>query len=201
VYGGATWTEGLGGQYGTALKFDGGDQAYVEVGDFTIEGATSFSVWAYKENLGNWQRVFDFGDGPNSHNLMLANRWTTNEAEWSIRRGPTNRTLVVQDFWTLNEWQHVVASVDDSGLMKLYRNGVLRGAFLRNGHLPEAISRTKQYVGKSNWGNHLLGMIDDLRVYDRAISLDEVEQIYGGDLQQYLVLGGEDPTVTSILGR
>jgi hypothetical protein len=200
VYGGATWTEGLGGQYGTALKFDGGGQAYVEVGDFTIEGATSFSVWAYKENLGNWQRVFDFGDGPNSHNLMLANRWTTNEAEWSIRRGPTNRTLVVQDFWTLNEWQHVVASVDDSGLMKLYRNGVLRGAFLRNGHLPEAISRTKQYVGKSNWGNHLLGMIDDLRVYDRAISLDEVEQIYGGDLQQYLVLGGEDPTVTLFWG-
>ena len=126
VYGGATWTEGLGGQYGTALKFDGGDQAYVEVGDFMIEGATSFSAWVYKENLGNWQRVFDFGDGPNSHNLTLANRWTTNEAEWGIRRGPTNRTLVVQDFWTLNEWQHVVASVDDSGLMKLYRNGVLR---------------------------------------------------------------------------
>ena len=107
VYGGATWTEGLGGQYGTALKFDGGDQAYVEVGDFMIEGATSFSAWVYKENLGNWQRVFDFGDGPNSHNLTLANRWTTNEAEWGIRRGPTNRTLVVQDFSTLNEWQHV----------------------------------------------------------------------------------------------
>jgi hypothetical protein len=100
----------------------------------------------------------------------------------------------------LNEWQHVVASVDDSGLMKLYRNGELRGALL--GHLPQAISRTRQYVGKSNWGGNLefLGMIDDLRVYDRAITQNEVEQIYGGDLQQYLVLGGEDPTVTIFWG-
>jgi len=107
---------------------------------------------------------------------------------------------VVQDFWTLNEWQHVVATVDDSGLMKLYRNGELRGAIL--GHLPQSITRTQQYVGKSNWGNdsELLGMIDDLRVYDRSISLDEVEQIYNGDLQQEVVLGGEDPLVTLYWG-
>ena len=200
VFGGATWTEGLGGQFGTALKFDGSDLAYLEVGDFRIEGATSFSAWVYKENLGNWQRVFDFGNGAGVHNLLLANRGTLNEAEWSIRRGGTNRSLVVQDFWTLNEWQHVVATVDDSGLMKLYRNGELRGAIL--GHIPQSITRTQQYVGKSNWGNdsELLGMIDDLRVYDRSISLDEVEQIYNGDLQQEVVLGGEDPLVTLYWG-
>ena len=44
MYGGATWTDGLGGQFGTALKFDGSNQAYVEVGDFSIEGATSLQV-------------------------------------------------------------------------------------------------------------------------------------------------------------
>ena len=64
------------------------------------------------------------------HNLLLANRWTSNEAEWSIRRGGTNRSLVVQDFWELNQWQHVVATVDDSGLMKLYSNGELKGSIL-----------------------------------------------------------------------
>ena len=64
------------------------------------------------------------------------------------------------------------------------------------------VLRTQQYVGKSNWGNdsELLGMIDDLRVYDRSISLDEVEQIYNGDLQQEVVLGGEDPLVTLYWG-
>ena len=37
-------------------------------------------------------------------------------------------------------------------------------------------------------------------VYDRSISLDEVEQIYNGDLQQEVVLGGEDPLVTLYWG-
>ena len=56
----------------------------MEVGDFRIEGATSFTGWVYKENLGNFQRMFDFGNGAGSHNLLLANRWTGTEAEWSI---------------------------------------------------------------------------------------------------------------------
>ena len=65
---------------------------------------------------------------------------------------------------------------------------------------PEAnISRTKQYVGKSNWGNNLLGMIDDLRVYDRRYHWTRLKN-FTGDLQQYVLLGGEDPTVTLFWG-
>ena len=127
LFSGVTWTEGMGGSYNSALQFDGGSLAYVDVGDFRIEGAVSFSAWVLKENLGNWQRVFDFANGPENHNLLLANRGNTNEAEWSIRRGSNNRSLIVQDFWRLNSWQHVVATVNDSGLMKLYRDGELKG--------------------------------------------------------------------------
>ena len=160
VFGGATWTDGKGGQFGTALKFDGSNLAYVKAGGFRIEGATSFSGWVYKENLGNWQRMFDFGNGPDNHNLLVANRWTTNQAEWAIRRGANNRGLVVQDFWKLNEWQHVVASVDDFGLMKLYSNGQLKGSYL--GHLPQGLIRNNHYIGRSNWGEaNFLGMMDD----------------------------------------
>ena len=190
MYGGAIWTDGLGGQFGTALKFDGSNQAYVE---WVISVLKCYQLCrlGYKENLGNWQRMFDFANGPGDHNLLLANRWTSNEAEWSIRRGGTNRSLVVQDFWELNQWQHVVATVDDSGLMKLYSNGELKGSYL--GHLPQGVTRTRQYVGRSNWGNdwYFMGMIDDLRVYDRAISRDEVETIYSGDLEKTVILGGE----------
>ena len=43
----------------------------------------SFSAWVLKENLGNWQRVFDFANGPENHNLLLANRGNTNEVNGS----------------------------------------------------------------------------------------------------------------------
>ena len=84
--------------------------------------------------------------------------------------------------------------------MKLYSNAQLKGSYL--GHLPQSVTRTRQYSGKSNWDNDLefWGMMDDFRVYDRAITLSEVEQIYQGDLEQSITLGGEDPKVTLYWG-
>ena len=52
VFGGATWTPGMGGAFGTALDFDGSNQAYVRAGSMRISGATSFTAWVYKRNLG-----------------------------------------------------------------------------------------------------------------------------------------------------
>ena len=92
--------------------------------------------------------MFDFGNGAdNNDNLLVANRGTSSEVEWGIRRGAGNIGLVAQDFWTLNEWQHVVATVDESSVMKIYRNGQLMGS--RLGHLPrnvadESVHRSKQ---------------------------------------------------------
>ena len=198
VFDGASWTDGRGGQFGKALDFNGGNLAYVQVGSFQIGGAMSFSGWTYKRNLGNWQRMVDFGNGTND-NLLLANRWSTNQLEWGIRRGGDNRALVVQDFWMLNEWQHAVATVDDSSVMKVYRNGQLMGSMI--GHLPRTRSRVNQFVGRSNWNDaYFDGMMDDLRVYDRAVSQNEVGQIYAGDLEQTVTLGGEDPTITLFWG-
>ena len=136
----------MGGQWGNALRFDGGSQAYLQTGSFRLEGTLSFAAWVRKENLGRYQRVFDFGNGSNNNNILLTNRWQSSEAQWSIRRGATERRLIVSNFWTLNEWQHVVCTVDETGVMKLFRNGELRGSSL--GHLPTGTTRWGHYVGK-----------------------------------------------------
>ena len=96
--------------------------------------------------------------------------------------------------WTLNQWQHVVCTVDESGVMKLFRNGEL-GSVL--GHLPSCVTRSGHLIGKSHWSNnhYFRGSIDDLRFYERAISTFEADQIFKGDLKTELMLGGEDPNV------
>ena len=200
IFSGVTWTEGMGGSFETALKFDGSSFAYVDLGDFRLEGSLSFSAWVWKDNFANYQRVFDFGNGAGSHNLILCNRWNSNQAEWSIRRGGTPSSLYAQDFWSLNEWQHAVAAVDESGVMKLYRNGEMRGS--NAGHLPQGVTRSQQFLGRSNWANdaYFKGMMDDLRIYGRALSLDEVSRIFQGDLNEDRILGGEDPSLTIYWG-
>ena len=140
---------GYGGQYGTALKFDGGNQAYVEVGAFRI-GGDKFFRWAYKENLGNWQRMFDL-EWSKQPQSTCCKSWYLQRSGMEHLRGGNNRPLRVQDFWTLNEWQHVVATVDDSGLMKIYRNGQRKGATLA----PSTVCyRTRQYIEGVTFGNN-----------------------------------------------
>ena len=79
--------------------------------------------------------------------------------------------------------------------MKIYRNGQLMGS--RLGHLPRNVARTNQFIGRSNWPDaYFDGMMDDMRVYDRAINQDEVALIYAGDLEQNAPMGGEDPVIT-----
>ena len=93
-----------------------------------------------------------------------------------------------------------LATVDDSGLMKLYSNAQLKGSYF--GHVPQGVTRSSQYVGRSNWGGdwYFMGMMDDLRVYNRAITLDEVEDIYQGDLEQTVSSWGQDPEITIFWG-
>ncbi|HAU59199.1 MAG TPA: hypothetical protein DCW45_02410, partial [Opitutae bacterium] len=198
---GVTWTGGMSGAYNNALQFDGGNLAYVDLGDFRIDGALSFSAWVFKEDFGNWQRVFDFGSGPGLDNLYLSNHDSSNQADWNIIRNTVSRTLEVQDFWTLYEWQHVVALVDETGVMSLYRNGELKGSAL--GHLPRGRTREFQYLGRSNFPNdgYFKGMMDDFRLYERALSKDEVESIYRGDLEEEVIFGGENPVVSLYWGN
>ena len=200
VYGGASWTAGMGGAFGTALDFDGSNQAYVQAPNFRLAGALSFTGWVYKTSMGNWQRVFDFGSGANNNNLILANEGTTSQGVWSIRRAGTERRIRVQDFWILNQWQHVAATVSDQGSMKLYHNGVLKGSY--NGHSANNLVRNRQYIGRSNWGNdaYFFGMMDDLRVYDRALTDQEVATMHAGDLNATVTLGGDAPTVQVFWG-
>ncbi|MDA8775644.1 putative Ig domain-containing protein, partial [Opitutales bacterium] len=201
IFDGVSWVDGKGGQWKGALRFDGSSTAYLKAGSFNIDGDMSFSGWVYKENLGNGQRMIDFGDGENSQNLLISNHSTTSDAEWSIRQGSDPEGVTALDYWKLNEWILVTATVDSSGVMKLFRNGELKGSAL--GHKPNSLTRSNHFIGKSNWAtdDNFYGMMDDLRVYDRALSLEDIASIYSGDLQVENSQGGQNPNITLYWGE
>ena len=192
---GVSWVSGLEGAYKTSLKFDGSSLAFIDLGGFPLHGALSFSVWAHKENFGTFQSIFDFGNGESADSIILNNKWTSNTAKFSILRESLEKKLEVQNFWKINHWQHIAATINSSGIMKLYADGVLLGT--TNGHTPNELTRTNHFLGKSSSpGNDFYkGMMDDFRIYSRALEAEEVRQIYGGDLIIEKVLGGDNPTL------
>jgi len=79
---------------------------------------------------------------------------------------------------TLNEWHHFVG-IFDSGTQSFYVDGVLVDSDVRGfSNLNE--SSANVYIGVADSGvNHWFdGQIDEVRIYDRALSADEVKQLY-----------------------
>ena len=59
----------------------------------------------------------------------------------------------------------------------IYKSGKL--VHKEIGITPITKSRTKQWIGKSNWNaDNYTGLIDDFRIYGRALSSAEVQAIY-----------------------
>ena len=57
-------------------------------------------------------------------------------------------------FWETSTWLHVVVSVNETGFMKMYRNGNLSSS--SQGQVPNSVTRNYHYIGKSTysgWSN------------------------------------------------
>lgn len=74
-----------------------------------------------------------------------------------------------------NTWYHVAATYDGSA-WKLYLNGNLEKTTAESGTLPSTSGYL--YIGNSYGVYNLNGYIDDLRMYNRALSGNEIQALY-----------------------
>ncbi|MDG1173447.1 MAG: LamG domain-containing protein, partial [Opitutales bacterium] len=174
TYNGAAWAAGKVGQ---ALSLDGVDD-YMDAGDFEIGGAVTFAAWVKYDAFKHWSRIFDFGNGQDNNNILIANDQTSATSRFNLHLPAGNPSLTGTNL-TLNAWLHRAGVIEANGNMKLYLNGTLIASNTNTSALP-TLTRTQQYVGRSNWSNdgYLDGLIDDFRIYNRALSATEVSNLY-----------------------
>ncbi|MEM0360148.1 MAG: DUF2341 domain-containing protein [Candidatus Diapherotrites archaeon] len=98
--------------------------------------------------------------------------------------------LTSQSTLSTNAWQHIVATYDGS-TKKLYINGVLDSNTVSVSGSVGQNSR-KFSIGASDtgtaWANYFNGFIDEVRVYNRALSIEEVQQLYNSSKPEDAVL-------------
>jgi hypothetical protein len=77
---------------------------------------------------------------------------------------------------TLNVWDHYVATYD-AGIMNLYKNGVFQstGTFT---YTNVSSANLPMYIGKGIGGGFFLGAIDDVGIWGRALSQQEIIDVY-----------------------
>jgi len=172
------------GKSGMALMLDGIDD-YVDLPiGTTISTLTdcTISVWVNWAGGGVWQRVYDFGNGA-PDNMWLCPDSTTN-LRFALKAAAADGREDQANAPELspNNWEQVTVVVDTvNSTISMYLNGNLVATNTNLNTLPSDMGVTPQnWIGRSQYDAdpYFSGMVDDLRIYNRALSASEVRYIY-----------------------
>jgi len=192
VHGNMTYIKGV---IGKAGHFDGIDD-YIELPALDTDfKEISISSWVYFDSPSNWGRIIDLSNGAGVDNILFAEDDMTSNLCFEVYANNGNFTwetqkVEVTDGVYFGEWKHyaTVASKKNGKMeVSIYIDGVKQKTVNRDGdantitNIPNKVKRTLNYIGKSPWTSvdgYLNGLIDDLRVYNRALSSSEVKELF-----------------------
>jgi hypothetical protein len=145
----------------------------------------TITAWVYPTAANNWARIVQFGNGTDgaSNSFYFTRVGTESTLRFeNDNTNPASATSITtgNDGITLNEWQFLAVTLNTStsGNAVIYRNGV--PAATGTVTLPNAITRTNCFIGRSEWyGDSLFkGQMDDVRVYNYGLSMSDIGQVF-----------------------
>jgi hypothetical protein len=205
---GATLTQDMFGNLNSAYEFDGTDDS-IEAADspsLNVGGAITLAAWI-KPDLNNVTLpiVLKYQSPPSNPNhtndqaAYWLYAWTSGAPGPRFRvdtDGLTGDTFT-SDLLPTTSWSFVVGTYDGS-TAKIYINGDLKGTASASGRIQ--LTTIPLTIGSSKYETvspkYFDGKIDDVRIYNRALSKFEIQQIIcdglGGDLDGDGVCDDED---------
>lgn len=176
------WNDGTNGKYSSSLGFDGTND-YVDIGDkdeLFCSSDCTYSAWI-KPTGGAGTNRYILADYRSLGDLSsFALRLNTNNKIDFFWENPAavSPTATSTTATSLNTWYHVVGSWDGT-TRKIYVNGVLEGsnATAQGNHDDVGGSMTIGRPGDFD-GLYFNGAIDDVRVYNYALSPTQVRMLY-----------------------
>ncbi len=171
LVGGPTWTIG---RTGGALAFDGVDDGVVVTsgGPYDAPSALTVAAWIHHPSLGGWRSIVDKRDGfADGYDLYVntSSRLFMRVDDHTLAGAAT----VADDSW------HHVAGVWDGSSIRLYVDGQLDADAAVGSVSVDTVADLQIGRGRS-LTNLFAGLLDDLRIYDLALSAAEVQALFTG---------------------
>lgn len=172
----AVFDEGRNGGY--AAKLTKKSKSYIDLGKGAVSRLEDFTIATWIKLLGGKGRVFDFGSGTGI--FMIAAAGGSNmKYKITCEKGAFDFTVPMK--WSTTDWNHVVIT-QKGAEMKIYLNGELAGEGNNEKLIyPKDMGETTQnWLGRSQWAQDAYcdHVYDDFRIYDRAISDDDVKTLF-----------------------
>ena len=167
-----------------SLNLDGSGYAEVAdadnldfgTGDFTLE---AWSKGKYVSRGSSINAIFSLGGQVSaSDSAALV---TSQDNKFGFYCGAS--AIFANDAYTEGSWDYIAAT-RTSGVMKIYIDAVLQTS---QGNNSNSISTTlsKMIGADTNSARNYADLVDDVRIYDRALSSDEVEQNHKAGLNKH----------------
>jgi len=168
------------GQLGGALDFDGNDD-FVEVPHSPILSITD------EITISAWTKMRANASGEMA--IVSKGGWAANDLPYELTETPGDvifwqfyddggRDTCSPDSPPVDEWHHIAATYDGK-IFKCYIDGELAEEWAYVGKMPENTASVT-FGRRSRGGTFFNGIIDEVAIYDRALSEDEVPKIMLG---------------------
>lgn len=155
-----------------ALAFNGTNQ-YVDVSNATSLpsglSARTMTLWAKTNSIASGYRwAASYGKAAASSAMFIGQNGTTLDV------GGFSNDVTVANFWKVNEWHHICITYDGT-TAKLYADGALITSAAKTWNLVTEYAFIGRQVNKGEYWN---GVVDDVQIYSKALSLAEIQALY-----------------------
>lgn len=160
------------GHYHKALKFDGVND-WISVKDspsLDLSAAYTFEAWVRPLSSGNGSLITKEQPGGSVYSLYASE--DANRPIAALNNGTGYRVISGNSVLPINKWTHL-ASTYNGSYQRLYINGVQVAIRAQSGLIKKS-NGALRIGGNSIWGEYFHGYIDDIRIYNRALSNAEI---------------------------
>jgi len=168
------------GRIGNALQYNMGKEGYAVLPPTLLSHAceVTLAAWVYLNQMNAWMRIFDIGQSTKVYMFLTNNNNVDHVARFGITtEGSTKEENVEAPTPVpLYRWAHFAVTLGPAG-GALYIDGAVVGTNPTITHRPSDLGvANKSYMGRSQFPTdpYLDANVDDMRIYDRALSSDEI---------------------------
>jgi hypothetical protein len=162
--------------FGKSLQFNGWNNWVTVSGSASLDLTTGMTLeaWVYPTNtLSSWITALLKEQTGGLAYALYANSSVNTPSE-AVTIGGSEKELSVGPHLPLNAWTHLAATYDGA-TQKLYVNGALVGNRSQTGAITLS-NGALRIGGNSVWGEYFTGYIDEVRVYNRALTQAEIAE-------------------------
>jgi chitodextrinase len=159
------------GKYGKALSFNGTSSMVTipDASSLDLSGAYTIEAWVNASVLSGWRTILMKEFNGNFSYALYANT-SSNRARAYV--GETGLGVNSAAKLAANAWVHVAATYDGTN-NRIYVNGTQSATATVRTTMPNSTGPLR-IGGNSIWGEFFQGQIDEVRIYNRALSAAEI---------------------------